>query len=252
MNEEFYVGYAPEMPARLKRRVVKIVVALNAVAAVVAVTLVFGQQPFSAAVFEYGTVRDFQGVVREHPYASLLVARPGALESSLPFSRYLLTAPGKHGASSLVSGMDGTKVRLRGSLVFRDGDTMIEVAPGIVPSKEGKPVAMRDTAWELGVMTLAGEIVDSKCYLGVMNPGFGKVHRDCAVRCISGGIPPAFRVRDSEGGARILLLAGADGRPLNREVLEYVAEPIAIRGRVKQSGETYILWADPSSFVRLE
>jgi hypothetical protein len=29
-------------------------------------------------------------------------------------------------------------------------------------------------------MTLTGEIVDSKCYLGVMNPGQGKVHRDCA------------------------------------------------------------------------
>jgi hypothetical protein len=35
----------------------------------------------------------------------------------------------------------------------------------------------------LGEFDLVGEIVDSKCYLGNMNPGNGKVRRDCAVRC---------------------------------------------------------------------
>ena len=45
---------------------------------------------------------------------------------------------------------------------------------------------------DLDTFTLIGEIVDSKRYLGVMNPGNGKVHRDCAVRCLSGGIPPIF------------------------------------------------------------
>ena len=34
------------------------------------------------------------------------------------------------------------------------------------------------SAVDFGEVTLAGEIVDSKCYLGVMNPGNGKVHRD--------------------------------------------------------------------------
>ena len=42
---------------------------------------------------------------------------------------------------------------------------------------------------------LRGEIVDSKCYLGVMNPGEGTVHRDCAARCLSGGLPPMLVVR---------------------------------------------------------
>ena len=31
------------------------------------------------------------------------------------------------------------------------------------------------------------------CFLGVMKPGRSKPHRACAVRCISGGIPP-FKV----------------------------------------------------------
>ncbi len=64
---------------------------------------------------------------------------------------------------------------------------------------------------DLGAVTLTGEIVDTKCHLGVMNPGEGKVHRDCAVRCISGGAPPVSGA-DQEGDTRLLLLTGADGR----------------------------------------
>jgi len=42
----------------------------------------------------------------------------------------------------------------------------------------------------LGTQTLVGEIVDSKCFLGVMNPGQLTTHRACAIRCISGGVRP--------------------------------------------------------------
>jgi len=61
----------------------------------------------------------------------------------------------------------------------------------------------------------------------MMNPGNGKVHRDCAVRCISGGIPPAFLVRDANGQLATLLLA--NWKP---ELLDHIAEPITIRGRL--------------------
>lgn len=249
-NDEFYVGYAPKPPERLRRTIVRIVIALNAIALVLAVLLVLGQKHFAASAFEFQQFREFEGVLQEHPYPSLLVRRPGAAEGTLPFSRYLLVAPGKHGASSVVSGLDGRKVRIRGSLIYREGNTMIELASGAAPVAEEAASNRVATASDLGQVTLSGEIVDSKCYLGVMNPGSGKVHRDCAVRCISGGIPPAFSVKDAEGRPKILLLAGADGRQLNREVLDFVAEPITIRGRLTRSGETYILWAEPSSFVR--
>jgi hypothetical protein len=60
----------------------------------------------------------------------------------------------------------------------------------------------------LGEVDLVGEIVDSKCYLGNMNPGNGKVHRDSAVRCLSGGIPPVFATNDFNGSPAVLLLTG--------------------------------------------
>lgn len=249
-QDEFYVGYAPAPPPRLKKRLVRIVVALNALGVALAILLVLGQKRFAASAFEFQQFRNFEGIVQERPYASLLVRRPGTSNGLFPFSRYLLVAPGKHGAAAAVAGLDGKQVRIRGSLIYRDGSTMIEFASDSARVVEGAGAGPADAVTDLGAVTLAGEIVDSKCYLGVMNPGNGKVHRDCAVRCISGGIPPAFLVKDAEGGSRTLLLAGSDGRQLNRELLDFVAEPITIHGRLTRSGETYILWAEPGSFER--
>ena len=79
-----------------------------------------------------------------------------------------------------------------------------------------------------------------------MNPGRTKVHRDCAARCISGGIPPAFVTADG-----FYSLVGGDGRPVQHEVLDWVGETIEVTGTVQRSGETLILRAEPSSFRRI-
>ncbi len=110
---------------------------------------------------------------------------------------------------------------------------MIEVLPGSIQPGGASAAAL--TA-DLGAVQLTGEIVDSKCYFGVMNPGNGKVHRDCAARCISGGIPPAFLVRDAEGRLTTLLLAR-----ITPELAEHIAEPITLRGRLLRSEGRLIL-----------
>ena len=117
---------------------------------------------------------------------------------------------------------------------------MIElVNDSIAASAEMRQVPAPAT--NLGTFTLTGEIVDSKCYLGVMNPGNGKVHRDCAVRCLSGGIPPIFATNDFRGVPATLLLTGATGRPLPKETfLNLVAQPVRVHGNVLQTGDTLI------------
>jgi hypothetical protein len=76
-----------------------------------------------------------------------------------------------------------------------------------------------------------------------MNPGQGKVHRDCAARCISGGIPPIFVTSD---GREQFLLVGLDGRALGRDALrEFIAEPIQIQGELLETGSTQLLKVDP-------
>ena len=118
---------------------------------------------------------------------------------------------------------------------------MIEVEPGSIASLSNPP-APQTAAVDLGPVTVTGEIVDSKCYLGVMNPGNGKVHRDCAVRCISGGIPPIFVTLDGE---EQFLLVGANGNAIAPDALrEFVAEPITMTGEALRKGETRMLRVD--------
>ena len=121
---------------------------------------------------------------------------------------------------------------------------MVEVEPGSIVPENDLPSSQEVTR-DLGSVTLIGEIVDSKCYLGVMNPGQGKVHRDCAARCISGGIPPIFVTAD---GRDQMLLVGLDGRAVGRDGLrEFIAEPIQVRGELLQRGSSRLLKIDPGA-----
>jgi hypothetical protein len=238
---DFYVGYLPKAPTMLARFMRKVVIVLGLLAATAALVLVVGQMPFANSAFEYGKVRSFEGVVVTHPYPTLLVERPGDVGQQDKYSRYLLVAPGKHGADDLVASFDGKHVRLQGQLIYREGGTMVEIVPGSIAATDAG-AAVPQSINDLGTVTLTGEIVDSKCYLGVMNPGQGKVHRDCAARCISGGIPPIFATSD---GREQFLLVGFDGRALGGDALrEFTAEPITIQGERLETGSMPVLKID--------
>lgn len=240
MND-FYVGYLPKAPPALAQFVRRVIVLIGFIALAAALALVTAQMPFAKSAFEYGKMRTFEGIIETRPYPTLLVARPGEVWSEDKYSRYLLVAPGKHGADGLVADFNGKTVRLRGQLIYRENGTMIEVEPGSITSLD-TPSASQVTTLDLGSVTVTGEIVDSKCYLGVMNPGQGKVHRDCAARCLSGGIPPIFVTSD---GHKQFLLVGLDGHALRRDALrEFIAETIEIHGELLETGHTQLLKVD--------
>ncbi len=240
MSDEFYVGYLPKSPSALGRRTAAVAAGLLAGAAAIAAALLAGQKPFPNATFEFAEYKQFEGILRERPYARLDLRSGG---------HALIVLPGKHGASEAMAGLDGIPVALEGSRIYRGSDQMIELRPGTLhPSGSLHNAAGPDMPARFA--TLTGEIVDSKCYLGVMNPGNGKVHRDCAARCISGGVPPAFVVRDADGRTCLLLLAGPDGRPLRREILDFVAEPVRIDGLLVRSTSTLQFRIDPSRIRR--
>ncbi len=244
MND-FYVGYLPKAPTALAHFVRRVIIVLGLLAVTTSLVLVVGQMPFANSAFEYGKVRSFEGVVVTQPFPMLLVVRPGEVGQQDKYSRYLLVAPGKHGADDLVASFDGKRVRLQGQLIYREGGTMVEITPGSV-TVVNTGSAVQETTRNLGAVSLTGEIVDSKCYLGVMNPGQGKVHRDCAARCLSGGTPPIFVTTD---GHEQFLLVGLNGLALGRDALrEFVGEPITIRGEVLARGDSRLLEIDPRSF----
>ncbi|MCI0523890.1 MAG: hypothetical protein L0Y75_01380, partial [Acidobacteria bacterium] len=241
----------PKAPAGVASHTRKAAIAIVIVAVAIAVLLVMGQRRFAASFFEFGNAREFEGVISEYPVPTLIVRKDAQAGAPLAFSSYSLVAEGKHGAERIVEGFDGRQVKLRGALIHRDNVAMIEVVPDSIKITRGGFNAMTRPVENLGEHTLTGEIVDSKCYLGVMNPGHTKPHRECASLCIRGGVPPLFVVRDTEGKTAILWLVSDRGLPINRQVLDFVAEPLEITGQVSRNGDQLFLRADPKSFRRM-
>lgn len=240
--EEFYVGYLP-MPARLKRFLAGAIAMMLVAIVLLAVLGFLTQVPADDGVFEYGVIREFEGRV-------IAGAAPAILTGDGPF---LLVRPWKVGASDLVEGIDGARVRLAGTLIERGTVRMIEVVPdSIEVIADPDPSEARSEHISLGQVTLVGEIVDSKCHLGVMKPGEGKIHRSCASLCIRGGIPPLFVASAEATGEtiRAILVAG-DGSAVNDDVLSMIAEPVEITGELEIIDEILRFRADPAGYRRL-
>jgi hypothetical protein len=201
------------------------------------------QRLIGRAVFEWGNVKTFSGVLNAKPVPHLVV------NSAATNRSYFLVRPWKFGFEpSEAAKFDGQPVTLKGTLIYRDDQAMIEVKE---ISARGKASPSHATSVSLGEQTFVGEIVDSKCFLGVMNPGQLKPHRACAIRCISGGVPPVLLLRESDGTARYLLLVSRDGQPVNREVLDFVAEPVRVSGELRREGDLLVLRTDPTTIQRI-
>ena len=132
--------------------------------------LLFSQDELSPSLFEFETPQEFAEIVDETPMPALRVSHPNT-----------------PGSNSQFRGLQGIKAELHGKLIDQDGLTMIEMAPETLRVDRSIAASHAEELKDLGVHTLRGEIVNSKCYFGVMNPGHGKVHRGCPVRCLSGG-----------------------------------------------------------------
>jgi len=252
MNDEFYIGWESKAAPGIGKTVHRVVMVLVVLALAAPIVFALSQRMIGESVFEWGMHKSFNGVFRATPYPHLIVPRPGMVEGQPEFSTYYLVNEWKFGLpGEAVSAFDGAPVRLKGSLIYRGSQTMIETRPEWIEADDSMSKFALPVAVPLGKQTLVGEIVDSKCFLGVMNPGQLTPHRACAIRCISGGVPPVLLVRQPDAPAVYLLLVSADGKPVNQQVLEMVAEPLEITGEVERQGELLILRANPATYRRL-
>jgi hypothetical protein len=249
MPDRFYVGYLGTSPATA-RRLKRWATALVVLAGAAATALAIATGPFDRATYEFTKERTWEGRLEATPLP-VLIARNGAV-SGAPLSgfvRFPLVAQGKHGVGAMIAGLDGVSVRFKGRRIMRQGTTMLEVVPGTIERyqpalpADGRPVHASQID-DLGITTFEGEIVDSKCFLGVMNPGRLEVHRACAIRCIAGGIPPMLFTHDAQGREAHLLLVDPNGRPINDRVLDVVARPVTIEGRLERRDDLYYLYAE--------
>ncbi len=251
LPDEFYIGWESKAPLRVGKALRKAVVTQLFLVLLVSVSLAVSQRMICASAFEWGTHKDFPGILLTKPYPHLLVQRPGQTDGQSHFSTYYLVATWKFGLDpTAIASLNGKPVALKGTLIYRGNQTMIETKPEWIQANHKSPASELPQTITLGKQTLIGEIVDSKCFLGVMNPGQLTPHRACAVRCISGGCPPVFLVQPNDGPPIYLLLVSAEGKPVNQQILDKVAEPLEIGGEVERQGELLILKADPSTYRR--
>jgi hypothetical protein len=237
-DDEFYVGYEERMAPGIARAVRRGVAMFATGAAAAIVVWVLAQHTLPESQFEFGVIRTVAGILRREPYPSVAVDG----------RRVWLVGPGKFGAEQVVGETPNGPVIVAGSAIQR-GPTHMQETNWLRASTE--PAQSRHRAGTEPAqsnVTLTGEIVDSKCFLGVMNPGEGTVHRDCARRCLSGGIPPMLIVRGGRGGEELVVLVSAAGRPIGRELARIAGRPVMVTGRLARDGDQYVLYADASDY----
>lgn len=200
-----------------------------------------------------------EGVLRLDPYPTLHIAEGGGLRS------YLLVRTGKLGSLAMLQErrgeLDGATVAARGWVIERDGRQMLELdadnagepvaggGPAIVArAVEGGPETINPLRLAMTgaePLTVRGEIVDAKCYLGAMKPGLGRGHKACATLCVRGGIPPVLASRGADGRARYHLLVNETGMGLTgdrlEELLPLIAEPVEVTGVESRVGAWRVL-----------
>ena len=234
---DFYVGYRTDNSKAQGRFTRRATLVLLVGSLGVGALLALLQTPFDAGIFEFGQVREVEGLLRVEPQPALVLTAPislppaasaNGMENSV--NELLLVELGKHGASDL-DALAGRTVRARGTLIAREAVAMLELAEP--PEALGTArQSLRSAVPTDQQVELTGEIVDSKCFLGVMKPGRGKVHRACATLCLEGGIPPAFLVRNEDGEEWVALLLDENGEAPRRPLAPWVGEAVTLSGSV--------------------
>ena len=260
---DFFIGYNWPLSADRSRMLKRVGVGLGVGAAGLAGVLAAGHRPLEGGNFEFGHVGEHRGTVIEHPVPML---RPA--DGRMPWP--LLVAVGKHGADDLVRGLAGEEVTVLATRITRGNREMLEVAEAPRAGLQDVRAGVHDVRAGLHdvraglhdvraglqsgppetTVTLAGEIVDSKCFLGVMVPGDGVTHRGCAALCLRGGIPAALHVKQPDGTASLYLISGPSAT--RDQAIAWAGEAVEMTGSLTQQGGWQVLTTDPGGWRRLE
>ena len=244
-THDIYVGYL-EAPARHRTLVRILVPTLAFLMLGAAAAFAVSQRDPGRAVWSLDQ-QSWIGTVADEPFPALVTA-----EGEL----FLLVGIGKLGVHDRITPHVGTPVTVEGFLLQRDDRRIIELIDGdaaITPAPSDTPTTRISELPRSRprFVSLTGEIVDGKCYLGAMKPGDGKAHKACAILCIQGGLPPmlAYVNHDDELAMALLVVDGST--VLAPSILNLVAEPVSVEGSVTSIGSLDIISTTPDLIRRL-
>lgn len=261
-NGEFYIGWMAKAPGSFTRFIKKYLLVLLPLILALAAVLALSQKKFGTGNFEFGQLTGVKGIFFSKPVPCIRVIAGKDIWGNLSYITIPLVGYGKHGAEGIIAAIEEEKhmsldqheITLKGTLMYNDGKTIMQIDkndnPLINVDAKAPDAGMLPVKKDLGEMEIKGEIIDPKCYFGVMKPGEGKVHRDCAIRCILGGIPPMLAVKNEKGENNYYLLIRQDGNKINETVQPYVASPVAVRAKVVQYNDWIVLYINSEKDIK--
>jgi nitrite reductase/ring-hydroxylating ferredoxin subunit/DMSO/TMAO reductase YedYZ heme-binding membrane subunit len=267
-KDDFFIGWD-------KKRMVLSAPALRWSSVFMIIAVVFGtafsvlQKNITPYQINYQTTKSLKGYLTNNPFPNLIIEEGRTANGSPAYRSILLVDALKKGAepriASFLKNNPQSYVQINGyssTLSIKCGDNnndciptceqciygtklmpLMEIGSGIMGIKELPiPTIIKQDMASFqpkgnDEKSILGEIIDPKCYFGAMNPGNGKVHLSCAVRCIEGGIPPMIRyIEDNK--EKFAILFNTNGKTANTEVINFIGLPIKIKGRTSQ----YLNW----------
>ncbi|TRX62538.1 hypothetical protein FNH22_00130 [Fulvivirga sp. M361] len=249
-ENEFYIGWQEHAPSSFKSSRKGFFIITLIVAIIFGITYLFIERPFIESTFDFGNLTELEGTLVEYPVFGLKTS----------IDDQTVTVPlvgfGKFDALPVLdrirseagdTPLEKLKVKLRGTIIQYRDRMWMELTEGNgsiieVNTMDHLPERIINNK---GTKTVIGEIIDPKCFFGVMNPAYGKIHKSCAIRCISGGIPPVLAVGEHGEFSDYYFLVDQQGHSVNKEVLAYVGIPVSLSGDVQQVDDWNVIKISP-------
>ena len=241
--DEFYIGYIDHVAPKTKGLLKTSLLVLFILVIGFALAFSLAQNKFDNATFELTEKTRISGIYFENPYPMLRVATSDNTTKDV-----LLLGFGKAGAQKYIENtedLNGTEVAVEGNLIYYNGKTLMQIlsSDDVYPTNKKRDLIFIESK-NKSTLEVSGEIIDPKCYFGVMKPGKGKIHRSCAIRCLSGGIPPVFLI-NSGNKEDYLLLTDLEGNPVQQDILDFVGKTTKIKGELVRHEDWNMLRINP-------
>ncbi len=271
-SHDFFIGWSGNNKKSVLSPSKIVAFSLVGLLIITSFVLVNQQKRISTFQIDYNHVKEMKGWLINKPVPMLTII-DGTDENGNPlFKSILLVDAFKKGAgetvSNMLAGSEKKYVHLTGYLsnnYISCGDPsvsshdcaslctqcitgttqfpLMEIENGLYSFRAAKPPIDLPaiTALNKTDTIISGEIIDPKCYFGAMNPGQGKPHLSCAVRCIQGGIMPVVKYSIS-GKENYAILLGENGEQINNKLLGFIGQSLQITGKLASINNWQILY----------
>ena len=230
-DEQFFIGWEGNWQANFALKGRLLTIALFALVVVVSLIFVSSQPTYKDSLFDFPNITSVEGTYLSEPFPHLI--SDNEVIVLVGFGKFSALKDIYKYTEETGQSIEGKRVRISGTKISFDQRQIYELTMGWasiellgdgdnIPSLSSRPTSIK---------TYSGEVIDPKCYFGAMNPAEGKIHRSCAIRCLSGGIPAAFVIGGSVEKS-YYIIRGDRGQDINSQLLCYVGERVNISGKV--------------------